>query len=446
MALSFACVDKVFSIDATNKRIDSKDPKFRGFFNAVTSIELELKYITQANFTVTVSPEISDGLIALESGLIGVGIRSPKQPAPSGAAKTPFEGLKSTLSTVAIQLILPGEFVRPGLPAQTPMFVGYLMQPDVSVNGGVLDITLRGTGFSSILYATDARLSVDSSAKEIIEKIAKDAGVEIVYGDLDKRDDPEVIDALSKIKVKEDFTVTPFEVIDILCRRAKCFWVDGVSDAKNASDKRYLFIKSAKNETLMSQKPKYTFVILRNPDPSKGEVPAFDYSLQSGRQLFLSGYAFGGKTVAFDPIEREKEQQRNAADVALKPKDGSQEQYEGKISPGLIQGEVTTVQESSRDADVFATFGLQFSLTTPPVPDIMPLQTINVVFGDKVKGLSGKALVTKVRHRLNASVGWETELECRMTGSLDEAPRTPVQEIKGSSDARIERKARQISA
>jgi hypothetical protein len=444
MALSFASVDKIFTIDASNKRIDSKDPKYRGFFNAVTSIELEIRYISQANFTITVSPEIQDGLVALESGLVGIGLRSPRQPDASSAPQTPFESLKSTLSTVSIQLILPGEEIRKGMPAKTPFFVGYIMQPDLSTNGGTLDITLRGTGFSSILNATDSALSVDSNAKEIIDKIGKDAGLEIVYGDLDNRDDPAVIKALTSVKVKEDFINSPFQVIDVLCRRANCFFIDGISDSQNASDKRYLFIKSASQQSLFAQKPKYTFVLYRNPNPANAEIPIFDYSLQSGRQLFIAGYAFGGKSVAYNPLERSKEEQRTANENAPTPKAGAQEQYEGKRSPGLVQGENSTLLENQRDADVFATFGLQFTLTVPPVPDILPLQVINVIFGDKVKGLSGKALITRVRHRLNASVGWETELECRMTAALTEPEKSPVQEIKGTAESRVEIKAKSV--
>lgn len=433
------------------------------FYNSISRIFLSVKTSEIMQMEITLTPSFDDAMKILESGLLGislgkkddkpqvVGKQLIAKPATTNrntmttpSDKTVISGAGTGLTRIRLKLQRPGEKTSAGKPFETPEYNGVIYQPDVSINGGEVTITLKGYGYSSLSIGPQYMVNIPDGEKTLLD-VVKECLEFMDYDPNPVYMDDSVKTSLQAKAPKRDARETLFSTLKWATGLAKCGFVEDFSGSSEGKDKMGFY--DLQHSSFKDKKAKYTCVQWRQVNPMNGDIPLFSFSMDSGKLLFLQGKSFGTYKGIYDPETKKFElpKEKDATTESIRSQSSqTKTDANSKRKPGLFISELDTKtsNEESKKADAdfqnqAATFQ-RFTLQIPGVPDIYVMDQVNLRVGD-VAAFQGVCLVRGVTQTLDTS-GWVTDLDVVMTGGLD-ANVKEKNEIKISqADLRNEKK------
>jgi hypothetical protein len=410
------------------------------FYNSVSRVYVSVKTAEIMQMEITLTPSYEDALRILSSGLLGISVsKKDEKPKDSGknvvakptitnrptvgapSDKTVVSGATTGMTQVKIKLMRPGEKTYSNQDFETSEYCGVIYQPEVSIAGADITITLKGYGYSSMSTGPEYSVHIPEGEQTLLD-VVKEC---LEYMDYDPS--PEYLDesAKGKLGIKapiRNARETLFKTMKWACDLAKCGFVEST---KPFDGKRKMSFYDLSHSAFVSKEPKYTCVQWKQVDPKKGVIPLLDFKMASSTLLFLQGQAFGTYSKIIDPAAKTSENRTNTDSQTEDLKDQSsitKTNPNSKKSPGLFVSVADpSSQEETKTAD--SEFQKQvakfqkFSFQIPGVPNIYVMDQVNLSIGN-VAAFQGVCLVSAVSHTMDSS-GWVTDLEATMIKSMD---------------------------
>jgi|GEM_PF-6720254 len=424
---------------------------FPAFFNSISSVRADVGGGGASSITITLTPSLIDAILILQSGILGASTADPsllpssggggsQQPSISNvggnASATSADAPASAPSNGTYYAV---RFLYPGVPeGDTPWYGGHTCQPSFDISGGLIDITVKVTGVQNMMSIMGGPVVINNeSALSVLKRFASKFNVEITFDD----EDTETEALLSDTKISGAFNEDYDDIIRRVLTDLFCSYVK--YDGDEADPKPQYRIKSLKY--LSKQPIEYHICVLRQIDPSNGQIPA-ELSLESAGALFAPGNAFGtfqrelitGEK-RFDPYAGSPQDYKGQSDSASKADSGSVpmdtgdglakggatglvdtggDLVAGHVAAGIKRGDLENQDRLTAVSEASRTGALVFSATCPGIPRVRPLSYVQLTVGPGdggIEAFSGPCRVTEIAHECNDS-GWTTTLKLFKTG------------------------------
>lgn len=429
------------------------------FFNSISKIDVSVKTGDIIVMNITLTPNFNDAIDILKSGILGIGLGSkeqkpqnttksltalniglttPKLAAPTVGGSGGLDKVIDGFAVVEIELLRPGEKIK-DKDFKTFKYRGALTQPDVSIQGGDVSITMRGYGNAVFSQGPIAQFQF---LGKTISDVVK-ACLEIIgYKSKTKEGQTTVDSKMSTYKIPDQAkTDTPYNIMKWALGLQKLSFLESLEDEKTIiiydTDVSYFKEKDV---------CKYTFVQWRQVDPGNNVFPLISFNMDSARSLFLQGRAFGNYTLGMnektkllvnnDNIkEKVKDDQYDDVKNQSKAMQIVDKNFKGWITATPTQESTEQVQTGLNEVVTGSSVYQKFTLETYGLPHILPLDKVNILIGD-IAELSGMLIVNKVTHTLDSN-GWVTSLETVKIGDIgQETPKElayPMKKIENDS-------------
>lgn len=407
------------------------------FFNSISKVDVSVKTGDIIVMNLTLTPSFNDAIQILRDGLLGIGLGDKKQvPESASVSKSAANvsslavglggapgggGLDKVISgfaTVEIELLRPGEKIN-NKDFKTFKYRGALTQPDLSIQGGDVSITMRGYGNAVFSQGPIAQFTfTGQTIGDVVDACCVIIGYEweMREGHSESKLDVKITD--------QPKTDTPYNIMKWALGLEQLSFLESLED-----EKVIVIYDTAVSNFTEKGVAKYTFVQWRQIDPANNVFPLISFNMDSARSLFLQGRAFGNFTLGLNEKTKEAlnndniketvkddkydEIKNNADAMKIIDKD-----YKGWITAAPTQVSTEQVKTGMNEVVTGSSTFQKFSLEIPGIPYIAPLDKINILIGDILE-LSGVLIVNKVGHILD-SQGWVTSLEAVKIGDISQ--------------------------
>jgi hypothetical protein len=385
------------------------------FFNSISKIDVSVKTGDIIVMNITLTPTFNDAIDILRSGILGIGLGDKKQKPQTTSTSIPAINALSAIAlgdggldkvidgfaVIEIELMRPGEQIN-NLDFKTFKYRGALTQPDVSIQGGDVSITMRGYG--NAVFAQGPLAQFQFTDNKTISDVVK-ACLEI----------------MSTFQIKDQAkTDTPYNIMKWALGLQKLSFIESLEDEKTIiiydTDVSYFKEKEV---------CKYTFVQWRQIDPGNNVFPLITFNMDSARSLFLQSRAFGTYTLGLDEKTKKaitndttkvKDDQYNEVKSNSEAMKIIDKNFKGWITAQPTQESNEQAQTGLNEVVTGSSVYQKFTLEIYGLPHIAPLDKVNIVIGD-IAELSGMLIVNKVTHTLDSN-GWVTSLETVKIGDI----------------------------
>ena len=407
---------------------------FPALFRSVSACRIEVKCGRTSNVTVTLTPSLTDGLAILSSGILGFGgadVNLPGDQANQIIVQSQGDDGDTTKPSKA-----PSNFtyyaVRLRYPNgdSTPYFGGVTCVPTIEL-GSTIEIKVQFTGIQTLMAITGGPVRFENkSVLDALTELAGKFGVEIVFDD----DDTTTKAQLSKATITASFNEDYDGIIRKILADNACVFTK--HDGDGDQPKPQYRIKSVKQ--FENTAPTYTFAMYRQVAPEDGIIPITDLRLESPGILFQPGNLFGTFSAAV--LSKTKEVKTSASsggnhdaaggsgnhsDGGSTPTDSGAAQ-DMNTSTGLVDAtarvagnygyavhrdDASTLDSAKARAEIARQNVLNFRVTTPGLPLLMPQAIVGLAIGSGTGGLEafcGSCWVDTVIHDWSEQ-GWSTE-------------------------------------
>jgi len=399
------------------------------FFNSISKIHLNVRTGEIVTIDIELTPTFNDAIEILKSGLLGINLGSKEQKpeiqgknvsALNAPVTSTSNGMGKTISGFAqieVQLSRPGEEIG-NRPYTTRWYKGALTQPDVSIQE--TDITITMKGYGNAVFATGLIFQFTMNGKTISDVV--DACLDIIdfKKNIKTTHQASVEKKLLEKVPDQIMTDTPFAIMKWALGLQKLAFTEDLTELNT------IIIYDTDVSNFKSSEPKYTFVQWRQVDLENNIYPLFSFNVDSARSLFLSGRAFGNYTRGLDEKKKEAITNENSEvkDDAYNQIENNAKSFLGKdngktfgwISLQPRKESTQQAQTSQNETVIGSSIYQKFSLETYGIPDIDPLDQVNMMIGD-IKEFTGVLIVTRVSHTIDGN-GWITSLEATKIGDI----------------------------
>lgn len=465
--ISIEKAGKTFNRDGSNGAI-----AFPEFFNSIDSISIKVKSSEITTIDVGLSPSYNDALTILRSGILGIGVGSKDQ-TPSLAGKSKAAAILGAATNVGS---LVAGFTGASNPAEksllkdlingvgilkiklfrddvntksTSVYSGPMLQPDVEFSGGLFSIKLKMFGYMSYPSGPEyiTQIKEDMTIKDIVNGVLGLVGMEYSIAEGHSGD---VNSALNTKATPRNLKESPFQTLK---------WALGLGRIRfyeNPEKEKSIVLYKEDTALKKPKTPKYTFVVYKQVNPEENVYPCYSFSMTGNKLLFMKSGSFGNYNAGILEDTKRKSLTDKKSDKDLKELERSSSTIKpidnSKAIPGFLTPVIDDSEESKQAGknEVAASVAKfqRIQMTVPGLPDLFPLQSINIEVGD-VKELTAVALITGVTHSFG-SESWTTELETVITGDLSQdlnskiAPQVKSINNDGSSNSLLSRTARPL--